>query len=101
MQHHKFIFFLLCGLFFYQPPALAAAITNLSDHPQVFAIDEGGGFREVSIPAGQTYRTYGKWFVRFHDRDVRMEDNEEFAYWQNGDFGPQYRRRNNTTLNSQ
>lgn len=76
--------------------AQAAVITNLSDTPQTFEIKTSEGFTPVTILAGRTWRVPGKADIRRGDRVVHMEEDQEYAIWQNGDFGPQRRMKQAT-----
>src|ERR1700679_537247 len=71
--------------------AQAAVITNLDDKPQTVEVEMSGGFKPVVIAAGETWRVQGKAVVRFRDRQVQMNEDEEYAIWKDGTFGPQKR----------
>lgn len=76
--------------------AWAAAISNLSNEPKTFSYDEWGGERTIIIPPGQTFRIPGTVTFRYDGRETRIEDDEEYAIWQDGAFGPQKRLRRNS-----
>lgn len=76
--------------------AQAAVITNLDSKPQSLETSAGSGnFTPLTIAPNATYRVPGKLTVRYHNRVVQMNNDEEFAIWPNaetgGDFGPQMR----------
>lgn len=68
-----------------------AAITNLSGIPQNFTIVDTYPKSVITIPPGQTFRTLGKTSFRYQNRQLHIEDNEEYAIWRDGTFGPQRR----------
>lgn len=72
-------------------PSWPAAITNLSGMPQSFIITDANPERVVTIAPGQTFRTLGKSSFRYQNRQLHIEDNEEYAIWRDGTFGPQRR----------
>ena len=82
--------------------AQAAVITNLDEKPQTVEVYTGQGMQTVSIAANATWRAPGKIKVRFHDRDVQMNDDDEFAIWPNkttgGEFGPQKRQKHGSSV---
>lgn len=78
--------------------AWAAAITNLSDEPKTFSYGELDGEKIITIPPGQTFRIPGTVTFRYGDRETRIEDDEEYAIWKDGAFGPQKRIRCNSSF---
>jgi hypothetical protein len=87
---------LLCGAaFLVATAAQAAVITNLTDRPQSLDIQMENGAQAVTIAPQATWRVPGKLVIRYHDRDVRLEEVDEYAIWPNaatgGVLGPQNR----------
>lgn len=78
--------------------AYAAAITNLDDVPQTIELLTFNGYETVVIPPGSTWRVGGKAKVRYHGRELFIEQDMEFAIWKNretgGDLGPQRHLKN-------
>lgn len=79
--------------------AQAAAITNLTEKPQVIEIRVRDEFATYVIEPGRTFRTVGYIEVRQqgNERYTHIRNNEEFAIWENGGIWPQ--RRFNSTRN--
>jgi len=72
--------------------AEAAVITNLDSKLQSIEISAtDGDFHTVSIASNETYRVPGKLVVRYHGREVHMNNDEEYAIWKDDEFGPQMR----------
>jgi len=69
--------------------AQAAAVSNLTDSGQLIQIKTADGWKDITIAPGDTWRVYGLAEIRFRERESRIEHNQEFAIWPNGDFGPQ------------
>lgn len=74
----------------------AAAITNLSREPKAVSYDEWGGEKTVIIPPGRTFRLPGTVAFIYDGRESRIDDEEEYAIWEDGVFGPQRRIRRNS-----
>ena len=70
---------------------LAAVITNLDSNPRQFDVKTGEGFKTVTLAAGATWRLPGRARVRYRGREVEMNEDEEFAIWNEAEFGPQRR----------
>jgi hypothetical protein len=71
--------------------AQAAAIVNLSDKPQNIQVNTDGKFEGVTIAPYGKYSVHGKVKIRFQDREITIDKDEEYALWPNGDFGIQRR----------
>jgi hypothetical protein len=87
------MYYLLLTLFFLMStsPAYCAAITNLSKEPQSVSFREWKGETTVNILPGRTLRIPGDVTFRYQERELRIEDNEEYAIWETGIIGPQRR----------
>jgi hypothetical protein len=72
-------------------PALAAAITNLTEQPQTFEVETANGFVPFTIPAYGTWRMTGSAVIRYHDYEQRLNIEDEYALWPGGSLGPQRR----------
>ena len=68
-------------------PAFAAAITNLDSKSHAIEINNS----EITINAGETWRIPGKVDLIYQDRKIHMDDTEEYAIWNDHEFGPQRR----------
>lgn len=71
--------------------AQAAAIVNLSDKSQNIQVNTGGKFEDATIAPYGKYSTVGRVKIRFQDREISIDRDEEYALWPNGDFGVQRR----------
>jgi hypothetical protein len=71
--------------------AWAAAVVNLSDKNQNIQVNTDGKFEDVVISPYGKYSTPGKAKIRFQDREITIDRDEEYALWPNGDFGMQRR----------
>lgn len=71
--------------------AHAANITNLSGHDLAIEVATAQGFEPVVIAKDTTYSAVGKLRMRFRGKDTLIEENEEYAIWPDGTFGPQRR----------
>lgn len=82
---------LLFGVFFALQGgnALAAALVNLSNETQTIEIKTHEGYAPQLINVGETFRVSGALDMRLDGRDIRIDDDMEFAFWPNGVFGPQ------------
>jgi|GEM_PF-2311737 len=69
--------------------AQAAAITNLSDQPQIIEVPCRCDSPQVTIAPGETWRLSGKVKIRYHEREFFIGEADEYAIWSSGDFGPQ------------
>jgi hypothetical protein len=69
----------------------AAAIVNLSDKQQKIQVNTGGKFENTIIAPYAKYSVVGKVKIRFQDREISIDKDEEYALWPNGDFGIQRR----------
>lgn len=69
--------------------AVAAVITNLDKKSQQFDLLEDGRFTPITIAAGETWRLPGRVRVRYHGRELNINEEEEFAIWNDHEFGPQ------------
>src|SRR5437667_308601 len=95
---HRFYVLLMCLLFltlFLIPleAAQAVAVTNLSNSPKIIELKVSQGFEPHTIAPGETWRVTGKQVLRFNGSEFHLEDSEEYAVWNNDDFGPQFRRK--------
>lgn len=70
-------------------PAMAAAITNLSGVPQTVSFMEWGRERAVTIAPNETLRMFGNVTFLYQGREVRINENEEYAIWRDGTLGLQ------------
>lgn len=71
--------------------AQAAAVVNLSDKQQNIQVNTTGKFEDVAIAPYGKYSIPGKAKIRFQDREITIDRDEEYALWPNGDFGMQRR----------
>ncbi len=76
----------------------AAAITNLSSEPKTVSYEEWGGKKTVIIQPGRTFRLPGTVTFLYDGRESRIDDEEEYAIWEDGVFGPQRRLRRNSAF---
>ena len=81
-----------------EPSYAIVSIINMSDQPQTFIISEQTNQQaEITIEAGQTWQSYAPQLFISHknapDSQLIGRDWDTFAYWPNGDFGIQFRRR--------
>jgi hypothetical protein len=81
---------MLCAL---APQAQAAAIVNLASTSQTVEIEIAGNYRPIVIERWRTWRVIGPARVRYEGRVSYIEDDEEYAIWNDGTFGPQRRER--------
>jgi len=81
--------FILVAIFFFPAHVSAAAISNLSDEQQTIDVEILDGFTEVKIDAGRTWRVVSKTKVRYKEREYLLGEQEEYAIWTDGSFGPQ------------
>lgn len=69
--------------------AMAASITNLTDHAQVIEIQTSSGYSPRSIAPGSTLQLVGKVKIKLDNNEIYLDDNMEYAMWPGGVFGPQ------------
>jgi len=86
---------LLASACVHSPHAQAAAISNLSDRPQTIRFSVWRAEREVTIQPGHTWRIAGRLTALYQGREIRIDDNEEYAIWKDGQIGPQRRFKRN------
>lgn len=78
--------------------AQAAAISNLSKEPQTVSYGVWGGKKTVVIPPGRTFRLPGTVTFLYDGRETTIDDEEEYAIWEDGVFGPQRRIRRHSSF---
>ena len=84
------------AVFPYFYPANAASITNLSGIPQTLHFDISEGGQAFTVAPQETWRTPGEAWIIYNNREVHMNDIDEFALWPDGSFGPQWRNSHGT-----
>jgi len=75
-------------------PVMAGAITNLTDTPRLLEIRTSSGYVGEMVPPGATRYIHGDTHVRFNEKEFYLQDDMEYALWQDGSFGPQRRLKN-------
>src|SRR4051812_21087870 len=71
--------------------AQGAAVTNLDEATQVIQLRTAAGFTDIPVQPGATWRMPGKVDLRYKGREAHLDDEDEYAIWTSGDFGPQKR----------
>jgi hypothetical protein len=91
---------IICSIIIFHSSKSVAivSILNMSENPQTFIISEQTNQQaEITIEAGQTWQSYTPQLYISHknnpDNQLIGRDWDTFAYWPNGDFGIQFRRR--------
>lgn len=67
--------------------AIAAGVVNLDSKAHTILANG----KEIVIEAGATWRNPGKVKIIYKDREFNMQDYDEYAIWNDNDFGPQRR----------
>lgn len=88
------IFAIFLTAAFFASHANAAAIHNLGDVPQRLILYQYNASSEIIVAPNSVYRSIGSLHVSFQEREYRIDYDEEYALWPNGDFGPQRGTRN-------
>ena len=65
--------------------AHAAAITNLDKKPHELEANN----QKITIEAGETWRIPGEVTIHNQGREIHMAETDEYAIWNDHEFGPQ------------
>jgi hypothetical protein len=60
----------------------------------VIQVEGENGFHPEVIAPGAVFRRIGLMRVRYDGREVTIDNDDEYAIWNDGTFGPQRRSRN-------
>ncbi|MDX1975602.1 MAG: hypothetical protein SFT92_08030 [Rickettsiales bacterium] len=66
-------------------------MTNLTEGAKTLAILDGNKAVSVTLAAGETYHAMGALRLRFAERELRIEHDEEYAIWDDATISPQRR----------
>jgi hypothetical protein len=77
----------------------AATLINVDSQPKQFEFKQSGGYQTIDLAAGAIWRYPGNVWIRFNQREIMINADEEFAIWNDTTLGPQRRFGNGSSLN--
>ena len=86
-------FYIIC-IILIPAGAQAAAIINLDSKPHNLSVNG----TDVTIEAGRSWKIIGKAKIIYQNREIHMEDTDEYAIWNDHEFGPQRHSRHGTGM---